>query len=60
MTSKNSKRKSTAPIKKVIAIEEIEKEEESTDEVFTIFFRLCFFFFFNSMCFSFLFYRKIY
>lgn len=34
MTSKNSKRKATAPVKKnVIAIEEIEKEEESTDEV---------------------------
>lgn len=43
MTSKNSKRKATAPVKKVIAIEEIENEEESTDEVCIFFFRLCFF-----------------
>lgn len=57
MTSKNSKRKATAPVKKVIAIEEIEKEEESTDEVCK-FFKVMFFYI--SMCFYFLFCRKIY
>lgn len=56
MTAKNSKRKATAPVKKVIAVEEIEKEEESTDEVF-IFLRLCFFII--PCVFIFLFCRKI-
>lgn len=37
MSSKNIKRKTTAPVKKAIAIEEIEQENASADEVITFF-----------------------